>query len=199
MASCKSTRRSLGRLAAVLAASPAAAAQNIIINNNVQVGAAHWCRGLGCLFWHPGSPGWPIAEQGRTPAMCGMAADTFRGHARHERQPRRWPRRASHWRRRGLLRPQAPERDPYPVHRDNRDNSDRVHGVSIQIAARRGSRHSALSNVGPVGVNPIVADCFLCRGEVELAAARQVRKLPFEAVLALGIPFRLDGTARLWP
>jgi hypothetical protein len=57
-------------LAAVLAASPAAAAQNIIINNNVQVGAAHWCRGLGCLFWHPGSPGWPIAEQG--PHACNV-------------------------------------------------------------------------------------------------------------------------------
>jgi hypothetical protein len=58
---------------------------------------------------------------------------------------------------------------------------------------------SALSNVGPVGINPIVADCFLCRREVELAAAHHVRELPFEPVLALGIPFRLDGTTRLRP
>jgi hypothetical protein len=53
--------------------------------------------------------------------------------------------------------------------RDDRDNPDRVHGVSIQIAARRrceaatASRHSALPDIGPIGVNPIVADCFLCR------------------------------------
>jgi hypothetical protein len=31
--------------------------------------------------------------------------------------------------------PAAPEREPYPVHRDDRDNSDWVHVVFLQIAA----------------------------------------------------------------
>jgi hypothetical protein len=60
-------------------------------------------------------------------------------------------------------------------------------------------RAQSLLKIFSVGVGPIRANRILRRPEFEPAGAHQARKLPFEPVLALGIPFRLDRAARLRP
>jgi hypothetical protein len=60
-------------------------------------------------------------------------------------------------------------------------------------------RAQSLLKIFSVGAGPIRANRILRRPEFEPAGAHQARKLPFEPVLALGIPFRLDRAARLRP
>ena len=50
-----------------------------------------------------------------------------------------------------------------------------------------------------IGSDPILGERFLCDGDVELPGADHVAYQALQAILRLGVPFRFNAAARLWP